>query len=79
MMELFDAIKEKKFKNPVAAKKQLEKSRIVAIDALEHIFENHVLTEIQQAALNRAIDRLKNKFTKDGVVEAFNVTCNLGL
>jgi hypothetical protein len=77
MVRLFDAIEKRKERDNSKLKERLDKSRTAALDYFEHIQEEHTLTEIQQVAVSRAIDRLKNKFSKEGVTEAYNVTCQL--
>ncbi|MBT4870091.1 MAG: hypothetical protein HON47_00765 [Candidatus Diapherotrites archaeon] len=77
MISLFNAIEKRKDRDNSKIKERLDKSRTVALSYFEHIQEEHTLSEIQQAAVGRAIDRLKNKFSKEGVVEAYNVTCQL--
>jgi hypothetical protein len=79
MVHLFESIENHTSKNPAKTKLRLEESRVAAINYLGHVSETHKLTDIQTQAVKRVINRLNNKFNKEGVMEAFNVTCNLGL
>jgi len=79
MAHLLERIESGKAHDAASLEIGLKRARGVALESLKFMLEEYDLSDHKKRVLARVIDRLENNLSKKSIIDAYNVTCSLGL